>query len=52
MFNHSGEYLSVGEGGVEGLADFNGNCVAPTRSSHQSCSQAAREMDKDKDCIL
>ena len=37
---------------VEGLADSDGNRAAPTRSSHQSHSQAAREMDKDEDCVL
>ena len=42
----------VQEAGAEGLADCDWNSVAPTRSSHQSHSQAARQMDKDKDCIL
>ena len=37
---------------VEGLADSDGNRAAPTRGSHQPHSQAAREMDKDEDCVL
>ena len=37
---------------VEGLADSYGNRAAPTRSSHQPHSPAAREMDKDEDCVL
>ena len=40
------------EGGAKELTDSDGNCVAPTRSRHQSHSQAARKMDKDKDYIL
>ena len=34
------------------FADSDGNCVASTRSSHQSHSQAASQMVKDKDCVL
>lgn len=42
----------VSEGDPEELADADGNWVASTRSSHQSDSQTAREMDKDKNCAL
>ena len=42
----------VDEGTVEGLADLDAACLAPTRSSHQPHPQAARKMDKDTDCVL
>lgn len=48
----SEESILVYNGGAEELADSDGNCVAPTGSSHQSHSQAARQMDEDKDCVL
>lgn len=34
------------------MADSDGNCIASTRSRHQSHPQAARKMDEDKDRIL
>ena len=44
--------LLIQEAGAEGLADCDENSVAPTRSSHKSHSQAACEVDIDKNCIL
>ena len=52
MFPHVERLNLIQEAGAKGLADCDGNSIAPTRSSHQSHSQAACEMDKDKDCIL
>ena len=38
---------AVEEGGVKEVADSDADCLASTRSGHQSHPQAAREVDKD-----
>ena len=46
------EPFLASKGDAEERADSDGDDLAPTRSSHQSHSQAARKMDKYEDCIL